>query len=385
MNSNGECPIRCRIIHLEKRKVFSTGLFINPRFWNSKKQIAAPPNETSEIFNSQLSLIKQKLSQAFLFLQVNETEFDVNDIYLKYLGKQTKKQKAFLEVLKLHNDRIEKLVGKEYAPRYLEKWKGMHTLLKDFINKTYGKNDILLSKLNLKFLEDIDFYMKSEKNHKQITINKCIQRVRKVVKLAISEGLMDRDPFVLYKPKRYVKEVVYLTKEELEKVENHKFSQRRLEQVRDLFIFCCYTGLAYAEMSSLRPQDIVSGGDGNKWISMFRKKTHKHFSVPLLNKPKDILKRYEGQFEDRCLPKISNQKFNSYIKEICEIVGVEKSISHHVARKTFATTVLLYNDVPIEVVSELLGHSSIKVTQAHYGKILQRKLSQEILRLNDKL
>ena len=327
-NQQGNCPIRCRITYFSKRKIFSTGLFINPDFWNSKKQKAFPPNQENDYINSQLSLISQKIKKAFLLLQVQEKDFDVNDVYQVYKGKNTKKNKSFLEVMELHNSRIEKLVGIEYAPKYYQKWKGMHTLLSGFIKKTYNRSDFLLGKLTLKFLDDIDFYMKSEKNHKQITINKCIQRVRQVVRYAISEGYLEKDPFILYKPKRYKKEVVYLTKEELELVEKHKFAQMRLEQVRDMFIFCCYTGLAYAEMSNLKSKHIVTGFDGKEWIKMHRKKTGKDFSVPLLEKPIQIIEKYGDTKTEKILPKISNQKFNSYIKEICEIVGIEKNISH---------------------------------------------------------
>lgn len=384
-NQQGNCPIRCRITYFSKRKIFSTGLFINPDFWNSKKQKAFPPNQENDYINSQLSLISQKIKKAFLLLQVQEKDFDVNDVYQVYKGKNTKKNKSFLEVMELHNSRIEKLVGIEYAPKYYQKWKGMHTLLSGFIKKTYNRSDFLLGKLTLKFLDDIDFYMKSEKNHKQITINKCIQRVRQVVRYAISEGYLEKDPFILYKTKRYKKEVVYLTKEELELVEKHKFAQMRLEQVRDMFIFCCYTGLAYAEMSNLKSKHIVTGFDGKEWIKMHRKKTGKDFSVPLLEKPIQIIEKYGDTKTEKILPKISNQKFNSYIKEICEIVGIEKNISHHIARKTFATTVLLYNDVPMEIVSELLGHSKIQTTQQHYGKIVQKKVSEEMSKLTSKL
>lgn len=384
-NQQGNCPIRCRITYFSKRKIFSTGLFINPDFWNSKKQKAFPPNQENNYINSQLSLISQKIKKAFLLLQVQEKDFDVNDVYQIYKGKNTKNNKSFLEVMELHNSRIEKLVGIEYAPKYYQKWKGMHTLLSGFIKKTYNRSDFLLGKLTLKFLDDMDFYMKSEKNHKQITINKCIQRVRQVVRYAISEGYLEKDPFILYKPKRYKKEVVYLTKEELELVEKHKFAQMRLEQVRDMFIFCCYTGLAYAEMSNLKSKHIVTGFDGKEWIKMHRKKTGKDFSVPLLEKPIQIIEKYRDTETEKILPKISNQKFNSYIKEICEIVGIEKNISHHIARKTFATTVLLYNDVPMEIVSELLGHSKIQTTQQHYGKIVQKKVSEQMEKLNNKL
>lgn len=156
-----------------------------------------------------------------------------------------------------------------------------------------------------------------------------------------------------------------------------------MEQVRDMFVFCCYTGLPYQEMSILTQKHIVKKFDGKLWIDMFRQKTKRQFSIPLLPKAISIIEKYQD--DKRLLPVVSNQKFNSYLKEIAEIIGIEKKLTHHIARKTFATTVLLYNDVPIEVVSELLGHSKISTTQDHYAKVVQRKVSEQISTLSRKL
>lgn len=385
INKKGKCAIKCRLTYNDKRKEFATGLFINPNYWNSKKQKAFPPTEEHEILNSQISLISQKINKAFFMLQVQDIEFDVVDILYAYQGKNIKKNRTFLETVSLHNARMEKLVGKSYAPRYYEKWLGTETLLKDFVKFTYKKTDVLLSTLTMKFLEDLDYYLKSEKDHKQITVNKCIQRVRKVIALGISEGYLNKDPFLAYKPKRYSKQVVFLTSKELETLEKKVFVQKKLKQVRDMFIFCCYTGLAYAEMSALTRKNIVEGFDGSDWIKMKRKKTDSALSIPLLPRAKNILEIYKNDSEKGLLPVISNQKFNSYLKEIAGVCGIEKRLTHHIARKTFATTVLLYNDVPMEIVSELLGHSNMSVTQAHYGKVVQKSISEQMKVLSEKL
>ncbi|WP_124980763.1 site-specific integrase [Nonlabens xiamenensis] len=385
LNKKGLCPIKCRLTYMKKRRAFSTGLFINPDFWNSKKQKAFPPTEQNELLNSQLSLISQKINKAFFMLQVQDEEFDVADILYAYQGKNVKKNKTFLETMALHNSRMKKLVGKSYAPRYFEKWLGTETLLKDFISFTYKKSDVLLSSLTMKFLEDLDYFLKSEKGHKQITVNKCIQRVRKVISLAISEGYLQRDPFISYKPKRYKKEVLFLTQQELKLLEEKVFVQERLQQVRDMFVFCCYTGLAYAEMSSLTRKNVEIGFDCVEWIKMKRKKTSSQLAIPLLPKAKSILELYSDLPSGKLLPVISNQKFNSYLKEIAGVCGIEKRMTHHLARKTFATTVLLYNDVPMEIVSELLGHSNMSITQAHYGKVVQKSISEQMKSLAEKL
>tara|TARA_R110002051_G_scaffold88179_4_gene155428 strand:+ start:22524 stop:23738 length:1215 start_codon:yes stop_codon:yes gene_type:complete len=374
INKQGKCPIRCRLTYQKKRKEFATGQFVNPDLWNSKKQIVKPPDEQSEYINSQLSLITQKLNQAFLFLQVNGGDFDVNDIYLQYKGENITKNKTLLETFRLHNSKMEKLLGRGYSKATFYKFKEAQNHLSDFLKHTYKRNDIPLAKLKIKFLDDLEHYLKSEKNQKQITINKTIQRIRKVVKLGLAEGYMDSDPFILYKPKRYKVEVVYLTSDELSKLKEHDFSYNaRLERIRDCFLFCCYTGLAYAEMSNLKKEHLVNAFDGNIWIQMDRKKTGTAVNIPLLPIAQKILDKYRD--ENGLLPIVSNQKFNSYLKEIGVILGFEKKLTHHIARKTFATTVLLYNDVPMEIVSELLGHSKMQITQRHYGKVVQKKIS----------
>lgn len=387
VNKQGKCPIRCRITFQQKRKEFSLGLFMIPEHWLNKQQKAKPPNKENDFINIQISLVSQKINEAFLFLQVNQEIFDVEDIYLQYKGENVKARKTLLEVFKLHNNRMKKLIGKEYTKSTYSKFIEAKKHTANFIKFQYGKNDMLLESLKMSFLKDFDFYLKSELNHKQITINKSIQRVRKIIKLALAEGYLQKDPFIMYQPKRYERKVVYLTQNELKQLEGYQFAQKRLRQVRDMFVFCCYTGLAYAEMNALSKEHIVTGFDGNQWIQMYRKKTNAWVSVPLLPKATQILLKFKDITIDsyKVLPVISNQKFNSYLKEIAEIVDIEKRLTHHIARKTFATTVLLYNDVPMEIVSELLGHSKLQITQDHYAKVVQKKVSEHIFKLSKKL
>lgn len=383
LNKQNKTPIKCRLTFLGKRKTFSTGLFINPDNWQSKLQKAHPPDADNNYINTQISLVSQKINEAFLFLQVSNTEFDVADIYLQYKGENVKAHKTLLEVFKLHNERMNRLIDVEYTKSTYSKFIEAQKHTKNFIKYQYGKNDMLLESIKMNFLKDFDFYLKSEMKHKQITINKSIQRVRKIIKLALAEGYLQKDPFIMYKPKKYKTEVVYLTQEELHDLEVYSFAQKRLAQVRDMFVFCCHTGLAYAEMSNLSHKHLVKGFDGNTWIKMYRQKTNSIVSVPLLSKAKEVLDRYNK--DDRLLPIITNQKFNSYLKEIAEIVGIDKRLTHHIARKTFATTVLLFNNVPMEMVSELLGHSKISITQQHYAKVVQKSVSEEMINLNNKL
>lgn len=382
---DGKAPIFCRLTYLDQRKQFSTGLFTHPKQWNNKDQIIKPPTEENTFVNNQISLIKSKINEAFLMLQLQNKEFGVESIYNSYTGVQKEKDKLILEVFQMHNDKIEQLIGKDYAIPTLWKFKQSLNLLKDFILDNFNKKDYRFKDLDLKFIQDYEFFLKTKKSLAQATVNKAIQRFRKIVKIAMGEGFLNRDPFVLYKVKRVKKEIIYLNDVELNKLESYPFVQNRLAQVRDMFVFCCYTGLAYNEMTELEEKHLVIGFDGLKWIKMRRKKTNSEISIPLLAKAAEILNQYYNNNCPKSLPSISNQKFNFYLKEIAEIVGIDKKLTHHIARKTFATTVLLYNDVPMEIVSELLGHSKMAITQEHYGKIVQKKISEHMQNLSKRL
>lgn len=373
INKQGRCPIRCRVTYLKTRKIFSTGLFINPDYWDSGKQKASPSSTENTLLNNKLSLIYQQIDKAFLMLQILPNDFDVDDIYRKYKGEDPKEEITILGAYDLHNSKTEKLIGIDFNQLSWSRYVESRRKVALFITKFYNRKDVRLKDLDLKFIQDLEYFFKTELKLKQATVYRSIQRVKKIIQFAISENHLQKDPFHLHKNKKHKTVIVYLTDEELKQLEKHTFSQPRLQQVKDLFIFCCYTGLAYAEMSSLTTKNIEIGFDGKEWIQMIRKKTNRKISVPILPKAKEILEKYDNK-----LPRISNQKFNSYLKEISELLSIDKKLTDHIARKTFATTVLLFNNVPMEIVSELLGHSNMNITQAHYGKVVQKKVSEEI-------
>lgn len=383
-NKKGNAPIRCRIT-FGSRKTFSTGLFINSNHWFSKFQIAKPPNDENTYINNQLSLIKNKINQAFLMLQIQENNFSVDDIYSQFKGKPSKQNIGVVIYYNEYLLKYKKLIGIEIKEITWNKFNYIYNDIKDFIKWKYNQNDILLKDLDYSFIIEFEYYLKTEKSQKQVTINKCLQRFKKVVKKALIDKLIDNYPFVEHKPKKVVTNVVFLSTEELFKLENHVFSQARLDFVRELFVFCCYTGLAFNEMSNLESKHIIIGFDNNQWIEMIREKTNKTISIPLLPKSKEIIGKYLNSEGKYILPRISNQKFNSYLKEIADIVGIEKNLTHHIARKTFASTVLLFNDVPMEIVSELLGHSKMSTTQEYYAKVVNKKVSQEMIKLASKI
>lgn len=387
INKKGMVPIICRITYLGNRKQFATGQFINPNHWYSKYQLAKPPNDENNNINTQLSLIKSKINRAFLLLQVKEDEFSVDDIYNQFVGKRTASERTLLDAFDYHINRMQQLVGIEVKQVSVEKYNQSLVHVKSFLKFKFNKRDYLLKDLKLNFLTEFEYYLKTEKKFLPNTVYKTLQRLRRVVRVSIGGEYLVKDPFILHKARKPKKEVIYLTEPELKTLEKHQFSQERLQLVKDLFVFCCYTGLAFQEMASLKSKHIIKGFDGNLWVEMIRQKTDKKISIPLLPKALDLLGKYEedSSKDFKRFPVISNQKFNSYLKEISAILGIEKNLTHHIARKTFATTVLLYNDIPMEIVSELLGHSNMKITQDSYARVLNKKVSEEMRNLHSKL
>ena len=384
LNSKGLCPVNVRITYQGVRKENATGYFVDPNFQDAKRQLTTSKAIDAISTNIQLELIKQKIKNAYLSILLETDDFEADDIYYKYLGKPLKESEFVVRYFQKYLDKIFKLIGKDLKLATWKKYNYACIQIVGFIKFKYKKNDISLDKINLQFLTEFEYYLKTEQNQCQSTINKAIQRFRRLITIGIAEGFLEKDPFILYKAKKVKKEVIFLTHEELETVEKTQISQPRLALVKDLFVFCCYTGLAYVEMAHLSKQNIQIGFDDVNWIQMKREKTQRQISIPILPKAQEIIEKYSTD-SNRIFPSISNQKFNSYLKEIADVTGIEKRLTHHIARKTFASTVLLYNDVPMEIVSELLGHSNMTITQESYGKVVQKKVSEEMKKLEKKL
>lgn len=384
-NRLGLAPLRCRITYLGERKPFATGLFVNPKHWDSKSQLAKPPNEDNNFINAELSLIKNKINQAFLFLQVQGLEFDVEDIYKQYKGEPIQKQLGIVQFYSSYLERLKKMIGKDFKQSTWEKFNEILPAIKDYIFYKYQKKDISLNKLDYNFIEDFDYYLRTEKSNSQITINKKIQRIKKVIKTARKQKLLDYNPFEEHKPKQAKTKIIFLTKDELDELKEKEFQSEILNKVRDCYIFCCYTGLGYNEMFSLKKSDLKKDDEGTLWIYKERQKTERAFSIPLIfSEPLEIIEKYKSESE-YLLPRLSNQYFNRLLKEIAITLGITKKLTHHTGRKTFATTVLLNNNIPIETVSKLLGHSKITTTLSYYAEVMPSKLKHDLEGLRNRL
>lgn len=385
--AKGTSTIYCRIVMDNLRKQFSTGIDIPSNEWDKLKQKAKGKSIENKTINLHIDQIKNKLTEAETRLMIEKPDnYSIEDIYLIFKGEYEENTPTLLKLFKERLDKMEKLVGSEYTIRTFRKFKEVFKHVKDFLRDSYKISDISFKKLDFKFIQNFQEYLLIQKKHKPITINKIIQRVNQIVLLGVKYKYIQEHPFKGYKPLKEAKQLVFLTEEEVKTLENFQFIQERLERVRDYYLFSVYTGLAYNEAFGLKEEHIIKGFDGQLWIKMIRQKTQREINIPLLPQALKIIQKYHiAEDQEYILPTISNQKMNSYLKEVAEIVGIKKNLTHHTARKTFASTILLYNNVPIEIVSKLLGHGNISVTQKSYAQVINKSVSNHMLQLSKKL
>ena len=248
-------------------------------------------------------------------------------------------------------------------------------------------SDIDITKIDHAFVTDYEFWLRSVRNCNNNTAVKYIKNFNKIIKLCLANDWLNKNPFANYKAKVKEVERVYLTETEIQSIIEKNFKSERLSLVRDIFLFSCFTGLAYIDVKNLTKSHINHGIDGEQWIFTHRQKTESASKIPILPVTQMIIDKYDNHpqstNEDKLLPILSNQKMNAYLKEIAAICEINKELTFHIARHTFATTVTLTNGVPIESVSKMLGHKNLRTTQ-HYAKVLDRKVSDDMKILKDK-
>ena len=294
----------------------------------------------------------------------------------------TTRQRTLLELFKQHNEDIQKLVGISKTPATIAKYDRTYRRLIDFMKYKYNISDISLKEINHMFITDFETYLRSESGCNENTTAKFMQFFRRIIIIAKNNGWIFADPFANYTIRLKRVDRGYLTEKEVEKIIKKKFATDRLNNVRDIFIFSCFTGLAYIDVKNLTEDNLRTGFDGKLWIMTHRQKTDTNVNVPLLDIPLKILAKYKNNLPNKVLlPVLSNQKMNSYLKEIGDLCGIDKNLTFHLARHTFATTITLAKGVPIETVSKMLGHTNIQTTQI-YARITNSKISMYLANLH---
>ena len=385
--TSGPMYIYLRITVDGTSKELSTKRLWEPARWNSKAAKAIGNKEDTKELNAYLDTLRNKVYEARrTLLERNKavTATAIKDL----LGGKSEKQRTVLEVFRQHNEQMQALVGREFAPGTMERYRTAYEHTRSFIQSKYSKQDIELSALNYSFITEYAFWLKSVRNCGHNTAMKYLSNFKKIVLHCVRNGWLTTDPFCNFKMGK--KEVIRtaLSETELGAIGEKHFVSERLNHVRDIFLFSCYTGLAYIDVKQLKRTDIITGIDGGQWIITKRQKTDTPTRIPLLPVALSIMQQYASHpsciVKGTVLPVLSNQKMNAYLKEIADVCGITNALTFHIARHTFATTVTLSNGVPIETVSKMLGHKSIKQTQ-HYAKIVDKKISEDMIALKKKL
>jgi site-specific recombinase XerD len=386
---DGKEPIYACVTVNRQRAYIALKQNVDPKNWDGGKGAAKGNKEEVKSINNYLEEVRLAIGNSYKELQIKRKMLSAKTVKDLYLGEEAQVY-SLSRLITYHNetstDDLKWSTLKHYyvTQRYLVK----------FLENQFNATDIYLHQLDYKFVKDFEVFLRTHKpkDHQQPLNNngvmKHIIRLKKMTNLALNLQWINNDPFATYKLKILKVNREQLSEKELADIEKKKLSIARLDMVRDMFVFCCYTGLSYVDMINLTPAHIVAGSDGERWIRTCREKTLIPVNVPLLPPALRILDKYEDNIrslsDGRVFPTVSNQKVNSYLKEIADLCNITKKVTFHIARHTFATTVTLSNGVPIETVSKILGHTKITTTQI-YAKVVERKLKEDMAALKTRL
>ena len=386
---NNQVPVYAIITVNGKRANISIQRRVNSTDWDAARGIMRGTRQESKLLNKYLDQVRSKIYTAYEDLLSENKMVTAQAIKNRYLG-EDKFYRSLQELFEYHNE----ISRHSISAHTLRHYKVTQGYLQKFLRAKFNLEDFRLIDLNFSFIKDFEFFIKSyqptdhQRKMGHNTAMKHLQRLRKMVTMAYHHEWIPKDPFVRFKSSYVKKRREFLTREELQSIEDFQSSINRLNIVKDIFLFSCYTGLSYIDITKLTMDNIGMDFDGNQWIETERQKTKTALKIPLLNQAKDILKRYQGHpktvHSKTLLPRYSNQKLNSYLKEIADFCGIKKHLTFHIARHTFATTITLTNGVPIETVSKLLGHTKLATTQI-YARVVDKKVKDDMAMLNAKL
>jgi site-specific recombinase XerD len=377
---NGEAPICMRITVNGKHVETSVKRSIRPELWDVTKNKCKGSSEQSKSINDYLDSIRGQIYTHQQVMQERGKVIDAKTLTQAFLG-IGEKQWQLLELFTEHNNNMEKLINIDFAPLTLQRYKAAYKHLEEFIKIQYNSQDIYLNEINHSFVTRFELYLKSNIGCQHNSAMKHVKALKKIINSALANDFIKKDPFASYTISTKEVKRDCLTQLELNRLAVKDITIERLDLIRDLFIFQCYTGLAFADLAALDQKDIQVGIDGYKWIFIDRTKTGTECRIPLFPITEQIIEKYKNnltcQIKGKLLPVPSNQKMNAYLKELATICEIDKNLHSHLARHTYATTVTLGNNIPIETVSKLLGHKKIQTTQI-YAKVLETKVSKDV-------
>ncbi len=377
---NGEAPVYLRVTVRGDRIELSANTTVNPDQWNAAKAQVKPQADHASQINTYLSNLQGKVHRHKQELLDKGLEISAQNLKKAFLGK-LEENMGIIELFTQHNKKCAELVGKDLAAGTLQRYETCLKHLKQYIRRNYKAQEYPVKSINHQFVQGFEHYFKTVRNCGNNSTVKYLRNFHKIIKIAINDDYLFKDPFLKMTLRLKETEREFLTDAELATILNKDFSIPRINRAKDVFVFCCFTGLAFSDVKTLTPEHIILGINGKKWIRTHRKKTKNLCEIPLLDPALKIIEKYAKdplcQVTGNLLPVPSNQKMNLYLKELADVCGITKNITTHMARHTFATTVTLTHHVSLEAVSKMLGHSSIRTTK-QYARILNTLVSDEM-------
>lgn len=384
---NGDAPVYMRLTLNGENAEISLKRSIKPSLWDTTRNKAKGTSPEASEINEYLTSIRGQLFMHQRELQEAGKQITAKVLLNTFLG-IGEKQWSLVELFEEHNNNVKQLIGREYTNSTHQKFVASLKHIRNYCTIQYNNEKLPLSEVNNKFITGFDFYLKTVAKCQHNSSMKHIKALKKVIRIGLANDYIRKDPFASYRITQKFVEREYLTQTEIDAIINKEINIQRLDVIRDLFIFECYTGLAYKDLEALKKENIEIGIDGHKWIVIRRGKTGVTCRIPIFPVSESIIKKYAAHAEvlisGKLLPVPSNQKMNAYLKELASICGIEKDLHTHLARHTYATTVTLSNGIPIETVSKLLGHRKMQTTQI-YAKVIDKKVEDDIDRLRKKM
>ena len=379
-NKKGEAPVFMRLTINGERADASIKRFIEPHAWNSAKGKANEKSRGGKDLNLYLDAISANILRIQRDLELDKKEVSAQIILNRYLGKEQSDRHTLMEVFRAHNEKCRALSGISLAPATVIRYETTLRLTEEFLQKNYKKEDCYLDEVTNQFIEDFEFFLKTVRRCCHNTTSKYLMNFKKIVRIALAKGWMKKDPFAQIRFHLDPVEREFLEKQELKAMLNKEITITRLAQVRDIFCFCCLTGLAFTDVQQLKAEHLVADIHGKIWIRKARQKTKNMCNIPLLDEAQKIIDRYRDhpycQTHGVLLPVCSNQKMNSYLKELADICGIRKNLSTHCARHTFATLTLA-SGATIDNVAKMLGHANVNMTR-RYAKVLDSSIMRDM-------
>lgn len=378
---NGNTPIEVTITINGERRSFSTGKQVKVASWDKNKQFVKGKDEEAASLNNYLKAVKAKLYEKEAELLDRGFVITAQLLYDAYFDKvECLKEKSLLNILEEHNAERKAMVGKTVAPATYWVFEYTERLLKEFIQSKYQRDDLYLRELNLSFIQGFHSFLLGEKKMGQNSSTKHLKFLKKLLNLAVSNSYISYNPVNAYKVEREPVEIDFLDEEELRKVINFDTPIPRFERAKDMFLFGCFTGLSYIDIKTLTAEHFEKDATGRIWIKKRRVKTGVLSRIPLLPIAKLILDKYKGG--NKLLPIQDPADINKYLKDIAILCNIKKRITFHTSRHTFASTVTLANNISLEVVSKMLGHTNTRMT-THYAKLIDRCIGEQMDKLMD--